>query len=93
MGGGDNDVHACTAAAGLGGRCGGCERVARAGWRRWAVGAPSNLPAQAAWSPWGLGVRAGPTARLPGGRAWRHAARDRERQAPEYYFTQPCLTY
>jgi hypothetical protein len=79
MGGGDDDVRACTAAAGLGGRCGGRERVGRAGWRRGAVGAPSNLPAQAAWSPRGLGVRAGPTTRLPGGRARRRAARGRER--------------
>jgi hypothetical protein len=93
MGGGDGDVRACTAATGLGGRCGDRGRMARAGWRRGAVDAPSNLPTQAAWSPWGLGVHAGPTTRLPGGRARRHAARGRERQGPEYYFTQPCLTY
>jgi hypothetical protein len=79
MGGGDSDVCACTAVTGLGGRHGGRERVARAGWRRGAVDAPSNLPAQAAWSPWGLGVRAGPTAQFPGGRARRRAARGRER--------------
>jgi hypothetical protein len=36
-------------------------RVARAGWGRKAVGAPPNAPALAAWSTWGLGIRAGPT--------------------------------
>jgi hypothetical protein len=86
MGGGDDDVRACTAATGLGGRRGGRERVARAGWRRGAVDAPSNLPAQAAWSPWGLGVRAGPTAQFPGGRA-ASCSQGRERQAPEHHFT------
>jgi hypothetical protein len=86
MGGGDDDVRACTAATGLGGRRGGRERVARAGWRRGAVDAPSNLSAQAAWSPWGLSVRVGLTARFPGGRA-ASCSQGRERQAPEHHFT------
>jgi hypothetical protein len=40
--------------------------------RRWSAARPSWLPALAAWHPWGLGVRAGPTvgsvaaARVPG---------------------------
>jgi hypothetical protein len=45
------------------------DRVARARWARKAVDAPPNAPALAAWSPWDLDVRAGPTARSP--RRWR----------------------
>jgi hypothetical protein len=45
------------------------ERVARAGWVRKVVDAPPNAPALAAWFPWDLEVRAGPTARSP--RRWR----------------------
>jgi hypothetical protein len=61
MGAGDGDVRAGTTATELGGRRGDRGRVARAEWRGGAADAPSNPPAQAVWSPWGLGVRAGPT--------------------------------
>jgi hypothetical protein len=58
-----------TAATRLVGWRGDRGRVARAGWGREAVDAPSNAPACATWCPWGLGVRAGPTARFAGGHA------------------------
>jgi hypothetical protein len=88
MGGGDGDVRACTAATGLGGRCGDRGRMARAGWRRGAVDAPSNLPTQAAWSPWGLSVHARPmvgSAAAAHGLAPDVARHALERRVPEMF--------
>jgi hypothetical protein len=89
---GDGDVRDLYGGDRVGGRRDDCGRVARAGWGRDIDGASSNALARAAWSPWGLGVRAGPMAWFPGGSAQRRAARGRERRVPEYHFMQPCLT-
>jgi hypothetical protein len=76
----------------MAGRRGDRGRVARAGWGREAVGAPSNGPKRAAWFPWGLSVRSGPTvgsvvaARdLAPDVAW-HAP---ERRVPETFSSSP----
>jgi hypothetical protein len=53
-------------------------------------GAPPDLPALAAWHPWGLGVRAGPTSAavcVPGA-----ACRALERQGAKNSLNWPALT-
>jgi hypothetical protein len=81
-----------SAAMRLAGQRGDRGRVARAGWGREAVGAPSNAPTRAAWFPWRLGVRAGPTVGsavaahgLASDVAW-HAS---ERWVPETFSSSP----
>jgi hypothetical protein len=64
--GGDGDVRVrgpSTTVTRVGGRRGLRGRVAREEWGRNVGGAPPDPPALAAWRPWGLGVRAGPTTR------------------------------
>jgi hypothetical protein len=79
-------------AARLARRRGDRGRVARAGWGREAVGAPSNAPTRAAWFPWGLGVRAGPTV---GSAAAAHglvpdvARHASQRRVPETFSSSP----
>jgi hypothetical protein len=81
-----------TVAARLAGRRGDRGRVARAGWRREVVGAPSNVPTRAAWFSWGLGVQAGPTvgsAAAAHGLASDVARHALERRVPEMFPSSP----
>jgi hypothetical protein len=70
-------------------------RVARAGWRGGAADALSNRPTQAAWSSWGLGVRAGPTVETTAAAAHGRAldvARWSGTPGARNFSKWPCLT-